>query len=418
MTTRSGIAYAGGSDDAAPQPAFPNPLSPAPSQERHEEQASLTRDEDAPGSPFRADMTFTNENVASIIASLQKSQTEALRDLLLSVTRANSSTPVQPQDPGNGTLARCKAQFSGRPHESVEAFIDAVEAYSECAQVSSTNILRGLAYLFIDEAATWWQGIKNTVASWEQAKENLISAYGDRRPPHRIYLELFARPQLYDENTDNFVARSRALLSKLPERDITEKARLDMIYGLLHSKIRTRLRREEFESFQQLLRLARNIEDSQGESDLNKSTRDHRTAPRANVTYAVPRAPNSTAPPSVPRVSYQPLAINARQPPTAAATARPPAPPPQPRPPPRPSHDAAAAAPAARRQRPTCTYCRRFGHTRDQCRKLQNPGESQPFTNYSQSVRDNSDNTVRDKSEPFYILLICHNVIMDGIFKP
>ncbi|KAL0852635.1 hypothetical protein ABMA27_016910 [Loxostege sticticalis] len=302
MTTRSRIAYAGGSDDAAPQPAFPNPLSPAPSQERHEEQASLTRDEDAPGSPFRADMTFTNENVASIIASLQKSQTEALRDLLLSVTRANSSTPVQPQDPGNGTLARCKAQFSGRPHESVEAFIDAVEAYSECAQVSSANILRGLAYLFIDEAAT--------------------CAYGDRRPPHRIYLELFARPQLYDENTDNFVARSRALLSKLPERDITEKARLDMIYGLLHSKIRTRLRREEFESFQQLLRLARNIEDSQGESDVNKSTRDHRTAPRANVTYAVPRAPYSTAPPSVPRVSYQPLAINARQPPTAAATAR------------------------------------------------------------------------------------------------
>ena len=194
--------------------------------------------------------------MATIIASLQRSQTEAFKELLNSVSRANASTPESLALLGQGTLARCKATFSGRPKESVEAFIDAIEAYSDCAQVADSNILRGLAYLFKDEAATWWQGIKYSVSSWREAKENLICAYGDRRPPHRIYLEIFATPQ-DKENTDIFVARVRALLARLPKGDVTESAQLDMTYGLLHSRIKKRLRREECHNFYELLRLAR-----------------------------------------------------------------------------------------------------------------------------------------------------------------
>ncbi|XP_028169271.1 activity-regulated cytoskeleton associated protein 2-like [Ostrinia furnacalis] len=299
-------------ENAAPNPAFPSPLSPTPPTQDRDEHHEVPTSRDTTYVPASH---FSTENVASIIESLQRSQTEAFKDLLLSVTRINTSTPA----PGEGTLARCKSQFSGHPNESVEAFIDAVEAYSDCAQVSSTNIVRGLAFLFSGDAATWWLGIKNTITSWDEAKENLISAFafGDRRPPHRIYLQLFASPQMHNENTDTFIARSRSLLSKISDRDVSEKARLDMVYGLLHTKIRQRLRREEFATFQDLLRHARNIEDSQGEADTSRGTPTPRTAPRASTTYAGPRAPTYTAPES---------AIRAPQPPPAAAASRYPAP--------------------------------------------------------------------------------------------
>ncbi|KAA5613147.1 hypothetical protein F3H11_35190, partial [Pseudomonas aeruginosa] len=127
----------------------------------------------------------------------------------------------------DGTLARCRASFSGAPGESVEAFIDAIESYTECVQVSDANIIRGLAMLLSADAATWWRGLKHHISTWNEAKENLIYAYGTRLPPHRIYLEIFASPQ-DKENTDKFVARIRALMAKLPRDDITEKVQLDM----------------------------------------------------------------------------------------------------------------------------------------------------------------------------------------------
>ncbi|XP_061724302.1 uncharacterized protein LOC133530409 [Cydia pomonella] len=332
-----------------------------------------------------ADMTmFSTQNVQNIIETLQRSQTEALKELLQSVSSRTTSCTAQ----GQGTLTGCKTTFSGQPQESVEAFIDAVDAYSECAQVSDTNVLRGLAYLLKENAATWWQGVKQQITSWQQAKENLISAYGDRRPPHRIYIEIFSSPQ-QTENTDVFVARIRSLFARLPEGDISEKAQLDMTYGLLSSRIRKRLRREDVASFKELLRRARSVEDSFDEGErkqtppqaANRAVTSNQRAPPASTTTArtgtshASGAPAATAPPRAPQSS-------------ALA---------QPRTSPTPTQPAVAQGPgtgitttvadaSVKKQRPVCAYCRRFGHSKDQCRKLMNSGESTSNNNTANSA--------------------------------
>ncbi|XP_063389070.1 uncharacterized protein LOC134674845 [Cydia fagiglandana] len=318
---------------------------------------------------------FSTQNVQNIIETLQRSQTEALKELLQSVSSRTTSCTAQ----GQGTLTGCKTTFSGQPQESVEAFIDAVDAYSECAQVSDTNVLRGLAYLLKENAATWWQGVKQQITSWQQAKENLISAYGDRRPPHRLYIEIFSSPQ-QTENTDVFVARIRSLFARLPEGDISEKAQLDMTYGLMNSRIRKRLRREDFATFKELLRRARSVEDSfdEGERKQTLSQASSRTvtsnqrAPPASTTTArtgtshasgaaaaPPRAPQSSAL-AQPRAPAPTPAQPAVAQGTGAAVTS--------------VTTAAAADATAKKLRPVCAYCRRFGHSKDQCRKLMNSG--------------------------------------------
>lgn len=163
--------------------------------------------------------TVDVDTLVSLMAHFQKAQTESLKEVLDSVLNRQpcSSTPsVSYVDSVMGMLARCKVTFGGGPHESVGAFIDAVECYYECAQVPDSNIIRGLSMLLTGEAATWWQGLKHTISSWTQAKDNLTSAYGDRRHPHRVYLNIFASPQT-TQNTDMFVVHVRALLARLQE---------------------------------------------------------------------------------------------------------------------------------------------------------------------------------------------------------
>ncbi|XP_061721848.1 uncharacterized protein LOC133528471 [Cydia pomonella] len=328
-----------------------------------------------------ADMTmFSTQNVQNIIETLQRSQTEALKELLQSVSSRTTSCTAQ----GQGTLTGCKTTFSGQPQESVEAFIDAVDAYSECAQVSDTNVLRGLAYLLKENAATWWQGVKQQITSWQQAKENLISAYGDRRPPHRIYIEIFSSPQ-QTENTDVFVARIRSLFARLPEGDISEKAQLDMTYGLLSSRIRKRLRREDVASFKELLRRARSVEDSFDEGErkqtppqaANRAVTSNQRAPPASTTTACTGTSHASGAPAATAPQSSALA--------------------QPRTPPTPTQPAVAQGPgtgitttvadaSVKKQRPVCAYCRRFGHSKDQCRKLMNSGESTSNNNTANSA--------------------------------
>ncbi|XP_063361755.1 uncharacterized protein LOC134650752 [Cydia amplana] len=332
---------------------------------------------------------FSTQNVQNIIETLQRSQTDALKELLQSVSSRTTSCTAQ----GQGTLTGCKTTFSGQPQESVEAFIDAVDAYSECAQVSDTNVLRGLAYLLKENAATWWQGVKQQITSWQQAKENLISAYGDRRPPHRIYLEIFSSPQ-QTENTDVFVARIRSLFARLPEGDISEKAQLDMTYGLLNSRIRKRLRREDFATFKELLRRARSVEDSFDEGE-RKQTPPQASSRAVTSNQRAPPASTTTA--RTTGTSHVSGAAAAPPPPPRALQSSAPA---QPRAPPTPSQPAvaqgtagtgaavttAAADATAKKLRPVCAYCRRFGHSKDQCRKLMNSGESTSKNNFANSA--------------------------------
>lgn len=132
-----------------------------------------------------------------------------------------------------------------------------------------------------------------------------------------------------------------------------------MTYGLLHSRIRKRLRREEFSSFPQLLQRARAIEDSLNEGEgVTLVSAVHGVLPSAS-------APPPTA--TVPELS-------------GAARLSPGAPP-----------MTQGPNDTMKTSRPVCLYCRRHGHSREQCRKLASRGESCASINFAGASCDNSE---------------------------
>ncbi|XP_026745532.1 uncharacterized protein LOC113506895 [Trichoplusia ni] len=206
------------------------------------------------------------------------------------------------------------------------------------------------------DAAIWYRGIKTEIHSWQQAIDLLLSTYGDRRPPHRIYRELFEMQQV-QQNTDTFVAKCRALLSKIPAGDITEKAQVDMVYGLLDSRIRRHLRREEFSDFSNMLRLARSIE-------IELDTHTPRSAQLTKSASAGARG--SSAPMQPPRRSTASATPSGA---TASSTTSEPGGGPTRR-----SSDNNNSASTHSYQSVAkskyCVYCKQKGHVRDECGKL------------------------------------------------
>ncbi|CAH1375920.1 unnamed protein product, partial [Tenebrio molitor] len=85
----------------------------------------------------------------------------------------------------SGNLADCKSRFAGARGESVAAFIDAVTIYKDCVGVSDLNALKGLAMLLDGAAATWWQGTKATVDTWETAINALRRSFGEVKPNYK-----------------------------------------------------------------------------------------------------------------------------------------------------------------------------------------------------------------------------------------
>lgn len=356
-----------------------------------------------------ARQSFTADDMASIMATLQQTQTTAFERLLDRVlsheSSRESSSPMPAAAPSPaaastpalhlGNFALCKARFSGAPDDSLDNFIDAMESYKECARVGDDNALRGLSMLVTGDAAVWWQGIKSTITSWSDAVTSLRSAFGDSRPPHRIYMELFSMSQGPSEKTEIFVARARVLLARLPPGDVTEKVQLDMLYGLIHRRVRERLRRDEVDSFDTLLRKARQVEDATDESANEFQHRRHKTTPWSFTTTGEAPARKSITPqpqrfaPTTPRDTRGHHTSSASGPHSnnvlpsnnysthsnnAGATARlssrdciVPAP--------RPAVTDVNTSPSLNKNR-YCVYCKRYGHLRDECFRLKQKSDN------------------------------------------
>ncbi|XP_011685207.1 PREDICTED: uncharacterized protein LOC105448383 [Wasmannia auropunctata] len=181
---------------------------------------------------------------------------------LLQQIQISVANITQKQD----NFSRCTTRFDGNKTSDVEAFIDAIVTYKECTNTSDENALKGLPIFLTDIAATWWQGVKHTVNSWDTAIELLKQTYGPKKPAYRIYKELFAREQEEATSTDIFICKARALLSKLPyDTPLTESIQIDIVYGLLAYKIRKEILRDKVTSFTELLDLAREVEMARAE---------------------------------------------------------------------------------------------------------------------------------------------------------
>lgn len=93
----------------------------------------------------------------------------------------------------NSNFSACKHKFYGNKNEDIEAFIDAISVYKECLNISDEHARKGLSMLLHDTAATWWQGIKSSVNTFDEALDCLRHAYGYPKPAYQIYRELFSR---------------------------------------------------------------------------------------------------------------------------------------------------------------------------------------------------------------------------------
>ncbi|CAH2071150.1 unnamed protein product, partial [Iphiclides podalirius] len=343
---------------------------------RHSAYFDPAEDDSSP--PPTATGNISINDMAAMMSTWQRNQEETFEKLLHTVLNHSQRSSPPPAQPAHGNFAACKARYSGAPDESLDGFIDAVEAYKECANVSETNALRGLSMLLTHEAATWWQGVKSTMNKWDHALTSLRGAFGDSRPPHRIYKELFANPQQASEKTELFISKTRALLSRLPKDDLTTKVQMDMVYGLLHSKIRERLRREEIDTFDKLLRKSREIEESYdvslSTSGLQNKLRQRQFPPPSRHAASIAAAQKSTTAPPLPPQSAPkapaPAAESSahgtyRRSPRCSVVS------------PSPSflQPHGSSTPFANARRRYCFYCKNYGHTRDECRRLTAKGK-------------------------------------------
>ncbi|KAG6462580.1 hypothetical protein O3G_MSEX013344 [Manduca sexta] len=310
-------------------------------------------------------VTMSQEALTTLLTTLQQSQAEFCSQILREV---RSSTPQTTSIDPNSTsctstitknnFSKCASRFGGSPEESVDNFIDAIQVYKTCLNICDENALLGMSMLLHSSAGTWWQGVKGTTRTWEDAITKLRSAYGERRPPFRIYVELFSLVQ-DKENTDRFISKVRALLAKLPQGDLSERVELDMTFGLLDRRIRKRIDRESISTFDELLKKARAIEDSL--SEVRHDGSKVSTSSSCEERAAAPVEPARAA---------------ARAEPARAAAIE---------------SSRAAAAPSSftkvtdfttKAGKPKfCVYCKRTGHSKDTCEKLKNNAISEDTKN-------------------------------------
>ncbi|KAF2881810.1 hypothetical protein ILUMI_24366 [Ignelater luminosus] len=135
-----------------------------------------------------------------------------------------------------GSFVNCHQTFNETLELDVEAFIKAVTFYKD--------------------SATWWNGIKDQVISFDNAIDRLRSTFGVKIPPYRIYREIFDHQQDDLTPTDIFICRIRSLFAQLSST-LPEDVQLDMTYGLLSLRIRKRLCRDSIKTSDELSNRAR-----------------------------------------------------------------------------------------------------------------------------------------------------------------
>ncbi|KAJ8930957.1 hypothetical protein NQ314_016192 [Rhamnusium bicolor] len=218
---------------------------------------------------------------------------EMLQNLFAGVQEAiqGSTTTTTTTVSKDGNFSNCTSRFDGKVNSNVEPFIDSIVVYKDCVDISDENALKGLPMLLNEPASTWWQGIKSSITTFEEALLALRHAYGYAKPPHQVYRELFSREQNEDEPTDIFISKCRALLSYLPKSPaVHESTQLDMVYGLLHYCIKKRIHRNSIDTFKDLIEAARDAEQTfekkstTAESKLNLSHSQTRK-PRNQCSY-------------------------------------------------------------------------------------------------------------------------------------
>ncbi|CAG9137900.1 unnamed protein product [Plutella xylostella] len=161
----------------------------------------------------------------------------------------------------DGSFNTCRANFNGcRDSGRVEAFISAIEVFKKTENISDDDALMAIPLVLSDEAAVWWEGVKEDVKKWEDFITRLRHAFAPKKPAYMIYQDIVGNKQEPGTLTETFVANKRFLFAQLPPPAHSESQQIDMIFGQLSLDIRKKLQRSSVQTFKELLVAARGIE--------------------------------------------------------------------------------------------------------------------------------------------------------------
>ena len=159
-----------------------------------------------------------------------------------------------------GSFSSCTSRFNGERNPSkVEEFISAISTYKLVENITDENAVNSMPMLLEGDAAEWWRGVKASAEKFSDVTRMIRDAFSPPKPAWRIYAEINETKQQISEPTDSFIRKKRALFSRL-EKVPDESDQIDILFGMLHSRIRERVLRHKIETFDDLLADAREAE--------------------------------------------------------------------------------------------------------------------------------------------------------------
>lgn len=105
-------------------------------------------------------ITISDKQFARLIQTMQKA---LIRD-----QNVASATPTIANQ-SQGIFAKYTSRFIAENDSDVNAFIDSIVTCKDCSNIIDDHALKGLPILFMGLAETWWQGVKSSVSTWDEA---------------------------------------------------------------------------------------------------------------------------------------------------------------------------------------------------------------------------------------------------------
>ncbi|XP_061723669.1 activity-regulated cytoskeleton associated protein 2-like [Cydia pomonella] len=175
-------------------------------------------------------------------------------NMAVSLTEEQFERMMAAMAPKPGSLTRCTLTYDGtKETDVVEAFLAAVNTYKRAERISDEDALTGLPLLLKGAAATWWQGMRDKIVTWDDFQERLRRTFAPKKPAYLICMEITSVKQKTDETTEAFVSKKRMLFSLLPRPELLETQQLDLIYGLLMPYIQEKVPRTSFTTYDKFL---------------------------------------------------------------------------------------------------------------------------------------------------------------------
>lgn len=101
-----------------------------------------------------------------------------------------------------GSFATCKVFFSGtRDTETVETFLASAAVFKSVEDISDEDAIKSVPLILKEEAATWWNGVKNQVVTWSDFEARIRHAFAPKRPAYQLYQNIVCIKQEEDELT-------------------------------------------------------------------------------------------------------------------------------------------------------------------------------------------------------------------------